>query len=128
MTRLLALSSVRIGLYIAALGGYGALGGVGSSGLTLAVTGMLIAALGLAGQRPAGARALPYLLAFLSVGATTLGAGSLLRLPAAVALGDRGLVPALIAQAIAALLGGLLFGVTLYTLSRAGGLDRGRRR
>ena len=116
MTRLLAISSVRIGLYIAASGGVSYLVSSGLASLTLAAVGILIFVLGVVGSRLPYAHYLPYAFILLAVGAVTLGLGGLPAVAASLggAASDSVLGPVM--RLVAAALGGLLFAVALHTL------------
>lgn len=116
MNRLLTLSSVRIGLYIAASGGFGYTIDPSPATLTLAVIGGLVLALGAVGPKLPFARQLPYAVALLAVGAVTLGLGGVPELSAALGGGTSGSALGPVMRLVAAALGGLLFAVALYAL------------
>lgn len=115
MSRLLSLVSVRIGLYIAAAAAVSYLNVPELAVAILVGIGLLLFALGLAGPL------LPvvgqYAVTVLAVGAVTLGLGGLPGLWAVLADGAPGEVLGPVMRLVAALLGGLLLGITLYTLA-----------
>lgn len=116
MTRLLALSSVRIGLYIAASGGFSYFINPGPATLTLTGVGTLVFVLGLIGPRLPFAQALSYVVVLFAVGAVTLGLGGLSELMAVLGGNTSNSALAPVLRLVAAALGGLLFTVALFTL------------
>lgn len=114
MDRLLALSSVRIGPYIAASGGVSHFFTPSPATLTLTFLGGLVFILGVVGHRLPFAQQVPYLLVLLAVGAVTLGLGGLLDLLSGTTSGSA-LGPVM--RLVAAALGGLLFAVALRALA-----------